>query len=524
VTGIIGDHRRSASVAQELQPQDPRQVGRYWLLGRLGGGGMGEVFLGRSPGGRLVAVKVVRSELAGQSDFRRRFAREVVAARTVSGLFTAPVVDADPDAPMPWLATAYVPGLSLADTVTRHGPLPARSVLALAAGLAEGLGAIHAAGIVHRDLKPSNVLLAEDGPRIIDFGISQAAEASMLTGSGPVLGSPGFMSPEQARGQRVGPPSDVFSLGALLTFAATGQGPFGTAPSATLLYRVVFASPDTTGLPTELRPLVERCLAKDPHQRPSTEQMLTELNADPPAPGWLPEPITQAFPSHPPTEPGPVVPTAADGLSVPPTTPPTAAPRAGASPGPALPPPATGTQPPGRRAEGRPGRPRPELVSAAAVAVALIIAYLVVAMTAHLPPFSKTSVVPSSPATTTTAPPSPGPRPSPAVSSPRTSPFTSPAISPSTSPVTSPASSPGTSPATSPASSPATSASSSAPPSDATSSASSPAVSASSSPETSSATSPAISPFGSPATSAGASRAASSAKPSRSILAQLDAP
>jgi len=516
VTGIIGDHGRSAGVAQELQPRDPRQVGRYWLLGRLGGGGMGEVFLGRSPGGRLVAVKVVRSELAGQADFRKRFAREVAAARTVSGLFTAPVVDADPDAPVPWLATAYVPGLSLADTVTRHGPLPARSVLALAAGLAEGLGAIHAAGIVHRDLKPSNVLLAEDGPRIIDFGISQAAEASMLTGSGPVLGSPGFMSPEQARGQRVGPPSDVFSLGALLTFAATGQGPFGTAPSATLLYRVVFASPDTTGLPTELRPLVERCLAKDPHQRPSTEQILTELNTDPPAPGWLPEPITQAFPSHPPTEPGPVVPTAADGLA----TPPTAAPRAGATPGPALPPPATGTQTPGRRAKGRPGRPPPELVSAAAVAVALIIAYLVVAMTAHLPPFSKTSVVPSSPATTTTAPPSPGPRPSPAVSSQATSPSTSPVTSPATSPVTSPA----TSPASSPATSPATSASSSAPPSDATSSASSPAVSASSSPETSSATSPAISPFGSPATSAGASHAASSAKPSRSILAQLDAP
>ncbi len=524
MTGIIGDHGRSAGVAQELQPRDPRQVGRYWLLGRLGGGGMGEVFLGRSPGGRLVAVKVVRSELAGQADFRKRFAREVAAARTVSGLFTAPVVDADPDAPVPWLATAYVPGLSLADTVTRHGPLPARSVLALAAGLAEGLGAIHAAGIVHRDLKPSNVLLAEDGPRIIDFGISQAAEASMLTGSGPVLGSPGFMSPEQARGQRVGPPSDVFSLGALLTFAATGQGPFGTAPSATLLYRVVFASPDTTGLPTELRPLVERCLAKDPHQRPSTEQILTELNTGPPAPGWLPEPITQAFPSHPPTEPGPVVPTAADGLSVPPTTPPTAAPPAGATPWPALPPPATGTQTPGRRAKGRPGRPPPELVSAAAVAVALIIAYLVVAMTAHLPPFSKTSVVPSSPATTTTAPPSPGPRPSPAVSSQATSPSTSPVTSPATSPVTSPATSPASSPATSPASSPATSASSSAPTSDATSSASSPAVSASSSPETSSATSPAISPFGSPATSAGASHAASSAKPSRSILAQLDAP
>ena len=171
---------------------------------------------------------------------------------------------------------------------------------------------------------------------------------------------------------------------------------------------MVFASPDTTGLPTELRPLVERCLAKDPHQRPSTEQILTELNTAPPAPGWLPEPITQAFPSHPPTEPGPVIPTAADGLSVPPTTPATAPPRAGATAGPALPPPATETQTPGRRAEGRPGRPLPELVSAAAVAVALVIAYLVVAMTAHLPPFSKTSVVPSPPATTTTAHPHQG--------------------------------------------------------------------------------------------------------------------
>ena len=189
------------------------------------------MFLGRSPGGRLVAVKVVRAELAGQAEFRDRFAREVAAARKVSGLFTAPVVDADVGAPVPWLATAYVPGPSLAEAITRHGPLPATSVLALAAGLAEGLGAIHTAGIVHRDLKPSNLLLAEDGPRIIDFGISRAAEASMLTGTGVVFGSPSFMSPEQARGHRVGPPSDVFSLGAVLTFAATGEGPFGTGPS-----------------------------------------------------------------------------------------------------------------------------------------------------------------------------------------------------------------------------------------------------------------------------------------------------
>ncbi len=310
MTETIGDHRRRAGMAQELQPRDPRKVGPYWLLGRLGGGGMGRVFLGRSPGGRLVAVKVVRAELAEQAEFRSRFAREVAAARTVSGLCTAPVVDADLDAAVPWLATAYVPGLSLADAITRHGPLAAPSVRALAAGLAEGLGAIHAAGIVHRDLKPSNVLLAEDGPRVIDFGISRAAEATTLTGTGLVFGSPAFMSPEQARGHQVGPPSDVFSLGAVLTFAATSKGPFGTGSSVTVMYRVVVIPPDTSGLPAELRPLVERCLAKDPHQRPSTEQILTELNTGPPAPGWLPEPITQAFPSHPPTEPGPVVPPA----------------------------------------------------------------------------------------------------------------------------------------------------------------------------------------------------------------------
>ena len=314
MTGIIGDHRRAAGMAQQLQPRDPRKVGPYWLLGRLGSGGMGQVFLGRSPGGRLIAVKVVRAELAGQAEFRHRFAREVAAARTVSGLFTAPVVNADVDAPVPWLATAYVPGPSLAEAITRHGPLPATSVLALAAGLAEGLGAIHAAGIVHRDLKPPNVLLAEDGPRVIDFGISRAAEAATLTGTGVVFGSPSFMSPEQAQGHRVGPPSDVFSLGAVLTFAATGQGPFGTGPSATLLYRVVFTPPDVGGLPAGLRPLVERCLAKDPEQRPSTDQLLAELNTALPASGWLPAPITEAFPSYPASEPGPAAPTAVGDL------------------------------------------------------------------------------------------------------------------------------------------------------------------------------------------------------------------
>ena len=272
-------------MAVELQPGDPRKVGPYWLLGRLGSGGMGRVFLARSPGGRQVAVKVVRAELAEQADFRARFAREVAAARTVSGLFTAPVVDADLDAPVPWLATAYVAGPSLADAVTSYGPLPVTSVLALAAGLAEGLGAIHAAGIVHRDLKPSNVLLADDGPRIIDFGISRAAEDSMLTGTGLVVGSPGFMSPEQTEGRDIGPPSDVFSLGAVLTFAATGEGPFGTGSIATLAYRVVHTPPATADLPAGLRPLVERCLAKDPEQRPTTDQLLAELDTAHPAAG-----------------------------------------------------------------------------------------------------------------------------------------------------------------------------------------------------------------------------------------------
>jgi serine/threonine protein kinase len=283
----------------DLEGGDPRQVGPYQVLGRLGSGGMGRVFLARSPGGRYVAVKVVRAELAEQADFRVRFAREVAAAQKVSGVFTAPVVDADLDAPVPWVATAYVAGPSLADAVTRHGPLPVASVLALAAGLAEGLGAIHGAGIVHRDLKPSNVLLAEDGPRVIDFGISRAAEESALTGTGLVVGSPGFMSPEQARGHPVGPPSDVFSLGALLSFAAAGEGPFGSGSTAVLLYRVVFEPPATERLPAELRPLIERCLAKDPRQRPGTAQLLAELNAHP-ATGWLPAPVTQGLPPHPP--------------------------------------------------------------------------------------------------------------------------------------------------------------------------------------------------------------------------------
>ena len=504
MTGIVGDQGLGASLGQPLQPGDPRKVGPYWLLGPLGSGGMGRVYLGRSPGGRLVAVKVIRAELAGQAEFRNRFAREVAAARTVSGVFTAAVVDADVDAPVPWLATAYVPGLSLADTITRHGSLPATSVLALAAGLAEGLGAIHAVGIVHRDLKPSNVLLAEDGPRIIDFGISRAAEATMLTGPGAVLGSPSFMSPEQARGQRVGPPSDVFSLGSVLSFAATGQGPFGTGSSTTLLYRVVFTPPDTGGLPAALRPLVERCLAKDPERRPTTAQILAELDTSPPVAGWLPAPITQSFPSRPASEPGPAEPTAADDLPIPVTQPtwvPPARPESGKPTLPAKPVPAAaafGTEGPGsKRERERPGHSQLGPVSAIA-AVALAIAYLIVAMTAHLPPFSTASSAPSSPAPATTAPASAGPQPPPNTTPPPAFPATSPVTSPPTSPPASPATSPPASPATSPVTSPPTS----PPASPATSPVTSPPTSPPTSPVTSPPTSPATAPTASPATSA----------------------
>jgi hypothetical protein len=262
----------------ELQAIDPRQIGPYLLEGRLGSGGMGRVYLGRSPGGRHVAIKIIRSDLAENPDFRARFAREVSAARTVSGIFTAAVVDADVQGPVPWLATSYISGPSLSDAVTERGPMRPALVLRLAAGLAEGLAAIHAAGVVHRDLKPANVLLAEDGPRLIDFGISRSMEGSTLTQTGMVVGSPGFMSPEQAQGRPVGPPSDIFSLGAVLSFAATGEGPFGEGSTVALLYRVVTSEPNIQRMPAEIRPVIERCLAKDPQQRPSAAELLAWLS------------------------------------------------------------------------------------------------------------------------------------------------------------------------------------------------------------------------------------------------------
>ncbi|RKN03889.1 PQQ-binding-like beta-propeller repeat protein [Streptomyces radicis] len=253
-------------------------MGRYRIVSRLGSGGMGRVYLGRSPSGRGVAVKVVRPELADDADFRRRFAREVSAARRVTGFFTAAVVDADPDGSPPWLATAFVPGRSLEEAIRADGPWGERPVLALAAGLAEALEAIHGAGVIHRDLKPSNVLLADDGPRVIDFGISVAAEASALTRTGMMVGTPGFMSPEQLTGKPVGPASDVFSLGAVLGYTATGASPFGTGSAHALNFRAVYEEPELGELPPGLA-VIRRCLAKDPGQRPSVDALLEELAA-----------------------------------------------------------------------------------------------------------------------------------------------------------------------------------------------------------------------------------------------------
>ncbi|EFC81168.1 protein kinase [Parafrankia sp. EUN1f] len=262
---------------ETLRTDDPVRIGPYQVVGRLGAGGMGRVYLGRTAAGSLAAVKVIRPELADSPDFRARFAREVAAARAVGGRHTAAVIDADLDATSPWLATAYVSGLSLAVTVTRHGPLQEAALTTLAAGLAEALIAIHDAGIVHRDLKPSNVMLAVDGPKVIDFGVSRAADASVLTRTGAMIGSPGFMSPEQMTGSEAGAPSDVFSLGALVAYAATGREPFGVGPTPAQVYRVVHAEPDLDGIPGALRGIVADCLAKEQAARPTPRALLERL-------------------------------------------------------------------------------------------------------------------------------------------------------------------------------------------------------------------------------------------------------
>ncbi|WP_225798172.1 Hsp70 family protein [Streptomyces aculeolatus] len=264
---------------EPLRAGDPEKVGGFELRGRLGAGGMGEVFLGRSPGGRAVAVKVVHPHLARQGEFRRRFAREVAAARAVGGAFTAPVLAAGPQDDLPWIATVYIPGPDLAEAVGVAGPLPQGAVWPLAAGLVEALQAVHAAGVLHRDLKPSNVLVAADGPRVIDFGIARTLEDTALTATGLVVGTAGFMAPEQAEGGEVGPAGDVFALGAVIAFAATGAGPFGEGPPLAVLHRVVSGRPRLDGLTGPLRELIDACLAKDPGERPTLTALLERTGA-----------------------------------------------------------------------------------------------------------------------------------------------------------------------------------------------------------------------------------------------------
>ncbi|MGR4879581.1 serine/threonine-protein kinase [Streptomyces sp. LARHCF249] len=269
----------SPQVFQPLAGDDPTTIAGYRLAAKLGAGGMGKVYLSYTPGGRPVAIKVIRPEFGEDAEFRRRFTQEVQSAQRVQGLFTAPVIDADTDGAQPWLATAYVPGPSLADAVTAHGALPVEAVLLLIAGMAEALHVIHGAGIVHRDLKPSNVLLAADGPRVIDFGIAYAADATSLTGSGVTIGTPSFMAPEQAAGRKVTPATDIFALGQVAAYAATGTPAFGEGTSHGVLYRIVHEEPDLSGVPERLTELVTRCLAKDPEARPSLAEIIALCQA-----------------------------------------------------------------------------------------------------------------------------------------------------------------------------------------------------------------------------------------------------
>src|SRR5215472_7708643 len=403
-----------------LQPGDPVQVGQYRVVRRLGSGGMGRVYLAQSRGGRPVALKMINPGLTSDPGFARRFAREVEAASKVPHLYTAPVIDADPFGDPPWLATAYVAGPSLQDAMASYGgPLPLAFVRSLGAALAEGLGAIHAAGVVHCDLKPSNVLLASDGPRIIDFGISRAVQATTQTSSA-VIGTPAFMSPEQVNGPRAGPPSDVFSLGSVLTYAATGHPPFSADTLAAMIQAVAFGQPFLGRLPRELRPLIERCLDKDPHQRPTTPQIVSALGPVPLLQNWLPEPLARKLPDYSPPAITPA-PLHTDARGGPITDPPRQRPEVTDPPRwrpedapevPAGPPPNVPPRPPGPPVR-RPPRRRTKPVLAISGAVTISIA-VTITIALHLAPHSPAHA--SSPGTSASghaSTPANGPTPSP---------------------------------------------------------------------------------------------------------------
>ncbi|WUA78940.1 protein kinase [Streptomyces sp. NBC_00207] len=346
----------SADFFQPLRADDPPVVGGYRLAAVLGAGGMGKVYLSYTPGGRPIAIKVIRPEFSEDPEFRRRFQQEVRAAERVQGLYTAPVIDSDTEGPQPWLATAYVPGPSLAHAVARHGALPVRSVLLLTVGVAEALHVIHGAGIVHRDLKPANVLLASDGPRVIDFGIARAADSTALTSTGVSVGTPAFMAPEQASAGTVTPATDVFALGQIAAFTAIGASVFGDGPSHAVLYRIVHEDPDLSALPEELRPVVTRCLSRDPADRPTLTEVIELCNAASDAPlrqgeDWLPQAVAGSIterlqlPAPAPTPP-PQAPTAAP-TPTPAPTPTEVSPQSPAPGAPAAPAAAPGYAPTG---------------------------------------------------------------------------------------------------------------------------------------------------------------------------------
>ncbi|GAA2624956.1 serine/threonine-protein kinase [Actinomadura fulvescens] len=360
----------SGAGLRALKAGDPERIGPYLLLARLGTGGMGQVYLGRSQGRRLVAVKVVHPHFADNAAFRRRFAKEVAAARRIGGFYTAQVVDADPDADPPWLVTEYIAGPSLQDAVDENGALPEPAVAALGAGLAEGLRAVHDQNVIHRDLKPGNVLLAQDGPRIIDFGIARAMDVSSQSMSMVVVGTPGYMSPEQYVGGDVGTSSDVFCLAAVLAFAATGRHPFGEGPADALGYRVRHEDPDLTGVPASLLPLVAAGLEKDPDDRPAVAEFLERCSAL--AAGEvtsLPETFTTMIATRV-AETEVFVGRPSAGTGPPPFQPP------GGPPGPPFQP---AFQPPGRSPGRTPGRPSalPGLGVVAAVVGVLLVVVLI---------------------------------------------------------------------------------------------------------------------------------------------------
>ncbi|WP_046509074.1 protein kinase domain-containing protein [Streptomyces odonnellii] len=262
------------------EAERPEYAGQYLLEAALGSGGMGVVHLATSASGLRLAVKVIHTNHASDPEFRARFRQEVTAARRVSGAFTAPVVDADPEAERPWMATLFIDGPTLSERVKRNGPMNAGELFRLGAGLAEGLRDIHRAGVVHRDLKPSNVLLAPDGPKVIDFGISRPTDSDLRTETGKLIGTPPFMAPEQfQRPREVGPAADVFAMGAVLVHAATGRGPFDSDSPYIVAYQVVHNEPDLDGVPASLLPLISRCLAKDPAERPTPDELMSALRA-----------------------------------------------------------------------------------------------------------------------------------------------------------------------------------------------------------------------------------------------------